>query len=172
MYQEIAWIITLTLVALLGITFFAVARNATEATDYAPIRTRSSSLRSRLFLILLAIIVPVIGYTLTKMPYPKTSMEISKTVNVTGHQWYWVIDDLTAKVGKPVLYRVNSADVNHGFAIYDPDLNILTQTQAMPGYTNELLVNYPAAGTYKVLCLEFCGLGHHVMAAEITVSNQ
>lgn len=171
MYQEIAWIVTLALTTLLGGIFCVVARNAATAADYAPIQKHIVGLRSRLFLVILAVIIPVIGYTLTKMPYPKASMEASKTVNVAGHQWYWEIDDLTAKVNEPVLYRVNSADVNHGFAIYDPDLNVLTQTQAMPGYTNELLVSYPAAGTYKVLCLEFCGLGHHVMTAEIRVSD-
>ena len=174
MYQEISWIVTLILVALLAISFLVIAKNASiDNSEYAPIQKSAYSLRSKLFLIILLVIVPVIGYTLTKMPYPteKISSKATKSVRAVGHQWYWEINDLTAKVGEPVMYNVTSADVNHGFGIYDEDLNVIAQTQAMPGYTNDLLVTYPKPGKYRILCLEYCGLAHHAMISEITVSE-
>ena len=174
MYQEISWIVTLILVALLAISFIIIAKNAsTDNAEYAPIQKSAYSIRSKLFFIILLVIVPVIGYTLTLLPYPttKTSSQAAKQVNVIGHQWYWEINDLTAKVGEPVMYKVTSADVNHGFGVYDADLNVIAQTQAMPGYTNNLLVSYPKPGKYRILCLEFCGLAHHAMISEITVTE-
>ncbi len=174
MYQEISWVVTLILVALLALFFIIVAKNASVTnTDYSAIQKNAYSLRTKLFFLILLIIIPVIGYTLTKMPYPKNSAlaEASKVVDAIGHQWHWEISDTSAKVGETVLYKVTSADVNHGFGVYDPDLNVIGQTQAMPGYTNNLLITFQKAGTYKILCLEFCGVAHHDMVTEINVSE-
>ncbi len=65
---------------------------------------------------------------------------------------------------------MTSKDVNHGFAIYDQGLRLIAQTQAMPNYVNILRVTFPTPGTYRVLCLEFCGLAHHQMMSEIAVT--
>jgi cytochrome c oxidase subunit 2 len=174
MYQEISWVVTLVLVTLLAITFLVIAKNASsDNEEYAPIQKRAYSIRGKSFLLILLVIVPVIGYTLTKMPYPsvKDSAQAVKSVDAIGHQWYWEISDVTAKAGDPVMYKVTSADVNHGFGVYDDDLNVIAQTQAMPGYTNELLVSFPKPGKYRILCLEYCGLAHHAMISEITVTE-
>ena len=174
MYQEISWIVTVILVALLAISFLLIAKNASANNEeYAPIQKNAYRLRGKLFLIILLVIVPVIGYTLTQMPYPteKITSQATKSVQAVGHQWYWVISDLTAKVDEPVMYNVTSADVNHGFGVYDAELNVIAQTQAMPGYINDLLVSYPKPGKYRILCLEYCGLAHHAMIAEITVTE-
>ncbi|MGH8337220.1 MAG: cytochrome oxidase, partial [Gammaproteobacteria bacterium] len=69
----------------------------------------------------------------------------------------------------PVEFRVTSSDVNHGFAIYAPDGRIVTQVQAMPGFTNKLVYTFTQPGTYRVMCLEYCGVAHAVMTSEITV---
>jgi cytochrome c oxidase subunit 2 len=50
-------------------------------------------------------------------------------------------------------------------------MRIVAQTQAMPGYTNILRYTFSQPGTYQVLCLEFCGLAHHDMKAEIAVAQ-
>jgi len=41
--------------------------------------------------------------------------------------------------------------------------------QAMPNYVNVLRYTFTEPGTYRVYCLEYCGLAHHEMAADITV---
>jgi cytochrome c oxidase subunit 2 len=65
---------------------------------------------------------------------------------------------------------VTSADVNHGFGLYDPDGELLGSVQAMPGYTNHLDLRLDKPGQYLVACLEFCGLGHHEMASQFEVT--
>ena len=174
MYQEISWIVTIVLVSLLAVCFLFIAKNASVSNaEYAPIQNNAYRWRSKLFILILLIIVPVIGYTLTQMPYSsmRESPQATKSVHAVGYQWYWEISDLTAKVDEPVLYQVTSADVNHGFGVYDADLNVIAQTQAMPGYTNKLLVVFPRPGKYRILCLEYCGLAHHAMISESTVTE-
>jgi len=73
------------------------------------------------------------------------------------------------EVGKPVVFKVTGADVNHGFGIYNEDLRLLGQTQAMPGYTNKLVYTFNKPGKYRILCLEYCGLAHHAMITELNV---
>jgi cytochrome c oxidase subunit 2 len=88
---------------------------------------------------------------------------------VVGHQWFWEISTPRVPAGTTVAFRVTSADVNHGFAIYDADLHVVAQTQAMPGYQNVLRVRFAKPGSYRVLCLEYCGIVHHGMAASLEV---
>ncbi|HRP68600.1 MAG TPA: hypothetical protein PLY93_03635, partial [Turneriella sp.] len=55
-------------------------------------------------------------------------------------------------------------------AIYDSGQRIVAQTQAMPHYTNRLRVKFDKPGDYSVLCLEYCGLGHHKMRSAFKVA--
>jgi cytochrome c oxidase subunit 2 len=64
---------------------------------------------------------------------------------------------------------VTSRDVNHGLGLYGPDGVLLATVQAMPGYTNELDVTLKQTGTYRLLCFEYCGLGHHAMESRLEV---
>jgi cytochrome c oxidase subunit 2 len=86
--------------------------------------------------------------------------------------WQWEISQDHVEAGRPVDFQVTSADVNHGFGIYDPDMKIVAQTQAMPGVTNTLRHTFTREGTYRVMCLEYCGLAHHNMTAEFTVGTR
>ena len=71
-----------------------------------------------------------------------------------------------------VRFDVTSADVNHGFGIYTREGRLVAQTQAMPGYVNRLRLQFDRPGTYRVMCLEFCGLSHHVMTGVIEVTAE
>jgi cytochrome c oxidase subunit 2 len=73
-------------------------------------------------------------------------------------------------VGEVVEFVVTSVDVTHGFALYDPQKRIVAQIQAMPGFVNKVRHRFDSPGKYEVLCLEFCGLAHHGMVAEIHVT--
>ncbi len=94
------------------------------------------------------------------------------TITATAVQWGWIISRDSLTVGVPIEFDVTSRDVNHDFAIYDPGGRLLTQVQAMPGYTNRLVYRFRAPGTYTVRCLEYCGLGHHMMTAQLIVARQ
>lgn len=171
MYQQIAWIVSIMLIALLAIAFIFVIRSGSSTGDSVAISASTGRWRSGLLFGLSLIFIPVIGYTLTKMPY--VSKAIANVgvvaVQVKGYQWYWEISQTELPVGKTIEFQVTSADVNHGFAIYGPDMKILTQTQAMPGETNVLRYTFEQPGTYQILCLEYCGVAHHTMMTELHV---
>lgn len=101
--------------------------------------------------------------------FPRTSVASDHVVDVVGHMWYWQLSSTSLDVGKAIEFRVTSGDVNHGFAIYSPQGHILTQTQAMPGYTNRLVYTFNEPGTYTIQCLEYCGMGHEPMKTTFEV---
>lgn len=93
-------------------------------------------------------------------------------VKATGIQWIWMLSGPRIPAGVPVEFAVQSFDVNHDFGIFDAAGRLLGQVQAMPGYTNHFVYVFPAPGTYTVRCLEYCGLGHHLMTTSLTVTRQ
>ena len=84
-------------------------------------------------------------------------------VNATGAQWSWEIDTHKIPVGKKVVFNLYTKDVNHGFGVVDQSGRLLFQMQAMPGYINKVAFVFDEPGQYRVLCMEFCGVGHHDM---------
>jgi cytochrome c oxidase subunit 2 len=119
---------------------------------------------------LVLLFVPAIGYSLTKLPYSRGPGSADVVIEATGNQWAWVVTPDTVSVGKVVEIRVTGADVNHGFGLYDANNRLITQTQAMPGFTNVIHHTFSTPGTYRILCLEYCGLGHHTMFSQIVVT--
>lgn len=164
---------TASLISFVGIALmvaiygFVIARSGKEA-PYDQVQPRAYALRKNLFWVLLVGFFLVPGLTLRQLPYRPEPGQ-STIVDVTAHQWHWSISQSEFEVGEPVLFRVGSEDVNHGFAIYDPNDRVVAQVQAMPGYVNELAVEFDAPGTYRILCLEYCGLVHHGMIAALSV---
>lgn len=172
--QNGIWLIALVGVGLLALGFILIIVQAkTPADDEARRKSTHTShvLQAWAFGVLLVVFVVGSWATLHKLPIPPQhqALNAKQVVNVVGHQWFWQIKPSTLQTGSTVEFRVTSADVNHGFAIYAPDGRIVTQTQAMPGYTNKLLYTFEQPGTYTVQCLEYCGLGHAPMRAELTV---
>lgn len=175
--QPIAWQLSLVLMTLVAFGFAFVAINSgRRQEDYAPLQKSAYRLRTRLFWGLVLIFGPAMIYTLLDLPYDaaraRTGSGAVQVVEATGYQWRWELSQDHVAAGQPVEFRVTSADVNHGFGIYDANLHLIAQTQAMPGYTNTLRHTFTEAGTYKVLCMEYCGVAHHNMMTEIRVVAQ
>ena len=170
MIQDIAWMVSIIPILIMVAIFSGVfASSGAPATVVA---SRQEGLRKSLFLGFLAIGIPLGVHTLAELPYtrPASWSGPALTVEATGRQWSWDLSRTDFKVGEPVEFRVTSADVNHGFAIYDASRRVVAQTQAMPGYVNTLRHRFTAPGTYTVMCLEFCGAAHHAMTAELHVA--
>ncbi len=168
--QDAVWIITLVLVGLLAVVFVSVLWRAS-----APAAAGSTANPSRYRMPLLWLLVVVgIGATygtLSVWPYGPGGAASGEpmTVTVTAAQWSWDISQTELPAGKLIVFAVTSNDVNHGFGIYNPDLKMLTQVQAMPGYINRVYYTFPTPGTYQIMCLEYCGVAHHAMVADLTV---
>lgn len=167
--QELAWAISLWLMILLALGFLFVIFKSGDKAEAAEIQGKAGKIRATLFWIALIAGVPITMFTLTDLPYAAQSDANVQIVNVEGSQFYWEIDNAPIVTGQPVEFHVRALDATHGFAIYDESMTLLAQTQAMPEYTNVLKYTFTKAGTYKVLCLEYCGVGHHEMSAEINV---
>lgn len=174
MYQQIAWMVSIALIALLAITFVYVLRNSSRDGNSAEISAATGRWRGRLLWGVTLLSIPVVAYTLTELPYTRKAIANLDVVQVQakGYQWYWELSKTELPVGKTIEFQVTSADVNHGFAIYGPDMKILTQTQGMPGVTNVLRYTFAQPGTYKILCLEYCGVAHHQMMTELHLVTQ
>ena len=170
-FQDEIWYIAVAGMLLCTLVFIYVISQASKPAETRESQKKPYSLRRWLFLVLLVVFVGVSYATLHRFPIPlqHDPLEASQVIDVVGHQWYWEMSAAQIQAGSTVEFRVTSADVNHGFAIYAPDGRIAIQTQAMPGYTNKLLYTFDEPGTYTIRCLEYCGLAHHSMAATLNV---
>ena len=70
-------------------------------------------------------------------------------------------------VGRPVTFRLTSADVIHGFQIVGTNGN----TMVVPGYVSQFTTVFRTPGEYLIVCNEYCGLAHHVMSAKLIVEE-
>jgi cytochrome c oxidase subunit II len=176
MIQDVVWSVSIILMGCLAAVFVWVATGANAAiANYGPIIDSAYRLRVWLFGIAMLVLIGANYKTLGELPYINTLPQLSaaavQTSQVVAEQWAWTITPDTFKVGQTAEFHVTSKDVNHGFALYDPEFRIVAQTQAMPGYTNVLRYTFTGSGTYQVLCLEYCGVAHHEMKAEIKVAD-
>ncbi|HLR63801.1 MAG TPA: cytochrome c oxidase subunit II [Pseudogracilibacillus sp.] len=58
-----------------------------------------------------------------------------------------------------------TTDVVHGFEIAGTNVNMMLE----PGYISTLTYTFKHAGSFTLLCNEYCGVGHHLMTATIEV---
>jgi cytochrome c oxidase subunit 2 len=63
--------------------------------------------------------------------------------------------------------HLSSIDVNHGFSLYPINVNF----QVVPGYDYGLRVTPNASGDFRIICNEFCGIGHHIMVGRVIVED-
>lgn len=172
--QDVVWWIALAGIGLVALGFIMVLLQAGKPADDEQ-RARSARTARRLqvwlFGALLVVFTAGTWATLRNYPIPpqQAPLHTKQVVEAVGRQWSWQITPATVRAGVPVEFRVTSVDVNHGFAIYAPNGRIVIQTQAMPGYTNKMVYTFTEPGAYKVMCLEYCGIGHAPMVAEIQV---
>lgn len=168
--QALAWQLTVFLVGVVAVVFLLVGGYAAEHEAYEPVQKQAYKLRAVVFGALVVAGIPTMAYTLGRLPYvPADAKPAAEVVSVTGYQWYWELDRDQVSAQHPIEFRVTSADVNHGVGIYDPEMQLVAQTQAMPGYVNRLRYTFERTGTYHIACLEYCGLAHHQMMADLLV---
>lgn len=153
-------LVSLAVMALVAGAFIAAVR-ASRATKEPPPGVERR--RGGLIWSLLILGIVVTAASLWRWPHDVRADSGAVTVNVTGAQWSWEIDQGAIPAGATVIFNVHTKDVNHGMGVYDPHGRLLAQTQGMPGYVNQVRYVFEQPGTYRVLCLEFCGIGHHDM---------
>jgi cytochrome c oxidase subunit 2 len=72
---------------------------------------------------------------------------------------------LELEKGQTYRLHLSSLDWQHGFSLQPIGINI----QVHPNIEHVITLTPTEAGTYGVVCNEFCGLGHHQMVGRIYV---
>jgi cytochrome c oxidase subunit 2 len=72
---------------------------------------------------------------------------------------------LKLQEGAQYTLHLSSLDMNHGFELFPINVNF----QVVPGYDYGLRVTPTAAGDFRIICNEFCGIGHHAMVGRVIV---
>ncbi|WP_155670607.1 cytochrome c oxidase subunit II [Ornithinibacillus caprae] len=73
--------------------------------------------------------------------------------------------EIEIPAGSEVTFTMTSKDVTHGFQIAGTNVNAMV----MPGYVQKITQTFNEPGEYLILCNEYCGSGHQLMATTITV---
>lgn len=73
--------------------------------------------------------------------------------------------ELTIPLGSTVTFYVTSPDVVHGFSIPETGIN----TMVIPGWVSSVSQRFSRPGKYILVCNEYCGSGHQLMAGQIEV---
>lgn len=73
--------------------------------------------------------------------------------------------ELTIPVGSRVTFYVTSSDVEHGFSIPETGVN----TMVTPGWVSSVSHTFKTPGTFLLVCNEYCGAGHQLMASKVVV---
>ena len=85
-------------------------------------------------------------------------------VYLIGMMWQWM-PVLRLREGVSYTLHLSSLDVNHGFSLFPVNLNF----QVVPGYDYGLKIVPNAAGDFRIVCDEFCGIGHHTMVGKVII---
>ena len=165
-------LVTFTLLAAaVNAMFVIVALSSRGAPqDYAVVKPRGYAVRRAWFWSLLVALVVAFVVAFPSVPYTKAATAVDAVAfPVVARQYVFENLPEVVPLGTPVVFNVTAADVNHGFAIYDPQERLVAQVQAMPGVANDLHVTFTDRGKYTVRCLEYCGISHAFMSGAFEV---
>lgn len=102
--------------------------------------------------------------TETDQQIPVVRPPAGSDVYLVARLWsWWPILEL--EEGQSYRIHLMSMDWLHGFSLQPENINI----QVHPGYDHVLTVKPTRAGTYSIICNEYCGINHHTMASRLYV---
>ena len=87
-------------------------------------------------------------------------------IYLVGMAFQWM-PILKLQKGAQYTLHLSALDVNHGFSLFPVNVNF----QVVPGYDYGLRITPTEAGDFRVMCNEFCGIGHHLMLGRIIVTE-
>lgn len=76
---------------------------------------------------------------------------------------------LRLQKGETYRLLVSSMDVQHGLSLQKLDRSY--NWQVIPGFLYVVKITPEDAGTYSLVCNEFCGVGHHTMTGRLIVEE-
>jgi cytochrome c oxidase subunit 2 len=94
-----------------------------------------------------------------------SSAEPVPVVEITARRFEFKPAEITLEAGKPVVLRLVSQDVTHGFYMKDLGLD----ATIVPSGPTDVPLTPRTPGRYTVICDHFCGSGHGGMKMTIVV---
>ena len=88
-----------------------------------------------------------------------------RVVDVTARRFQFTPGTITLKKDEPVILRLRSEDVVHGFFQKPLGIDAIIE----PGKVTEVRITPREAGRYVVICHHFCGSGHGGMKLTLVV---
>ncbi len=95
---------------------------------------------------------------------PVVKPEPGSDVVLMAQMWRWS-PALILKKDEWYNLHISSKDLLHGFSLQPSNMNF----QVYPSYDYVLKFKPTAAGECKIICNEYCGIGHHAMIGKIVV---
>lgn len=92
----------------------------------------------------------------------------SAVVRVIAQQYSFVPQCIVVPTDVPVVFRVTSPDVLHGFLIAGTNVN----SMVVPGFVSEVRTRFERPGEHVMPCHEYCGVGHEGMWARVKVVDR
>jgi cytochrome c oxidase subunit 2 len=86
-------------------------------------------------------------------------------VPVVASMFSFTPDPIEVPANRPILFRLTSSDVIHGFQVVDTNANAM----AIPGYVSQFTFTFARPGEHLITCHEYCGLFHHAMVGRVIV---
>lgn len=102
--------------------------------------------------------------TETDEKIPVVAPPVGSDVYLLARLWaFWPILEL--EKDKTYRLHITAMDYNHGLSLQPANINI----QMVPGFEHVITVTPNEAGTYSLVCNEYCGIGHHRMVSRLYV---
>jgi len=98
-------------------------------------------------------------------PGVTTRADGSVVVSVVAQLFSFSPDPIVVPAGRPVTFRLTSADVMHGFQVVGTNANAMV----IPGYVSQFTATFDKPGEYVIACDEYCGVSHHNMVGKLIV---
>jgi cytochrome c oxidase subunit II len=187
---DMFWIFSgvLSLVWILTMGALLLALRGRRSPSTAPVLVAEPARERRMGMVVATAIglTLVIVLSLTALSYGGQKALFSHkdgeiTIKITGHQWWWEItyedeqpsrsfttaNEIHIPVGKPVLVKLESADVIHSFWVP----NLTGKMDAITGRQNQIVMQGDRIGVYRGQCAEFCGFQHAHMGLLVMVDS-
>lgn len=88
-------------------------------------------------------------------------------VYLLARMWSWT-PILKLQKGAEYTLHLSSVDLNHGFNLFPQNINL----QVVPDYDYALRIVPDEVGELRIVCNEFCGIGHHAMIGRMIVVDE
>ncbi len=177
-FALVFWISAFFLALILGLAIVFVVRYRRRPSRPEPEPSPSHHtglelLWSAIPLALVFVLFGVSTRTWLRMVEPEPGRGAPLKVQVTARKWSWWFDhpggkgagELHLVAHRPAELVLASTDVIH--SLYVPDFRL--KQDAVPGRFTRMSFTPVAAGTFPIVCAEYCGTDHSRMSAKVVV---